>query len=551
MKNFVGGILKSKIVWQSILVGALTGIIVVAFRICIENLFDSVIFLTFDKRYFYLLPVITAVGGLLSGLMVCKLAPETKGSGIPYVKMSLQRSGKLIRIRTIFVKFFAGLLAIGSGMSLGREGPSVQLGAGAGSFVGNLFKLKNSGKDALIASGAGAAIAATFNAPVAGTIFVIEELLHKFSPSLLFPCLVATVTASSISRLLLGNKPIFDSGAISVNVNFGTIIVCIILGLFAGLSGVLFSKIIFFFNNLYEKLYKIPVYLKPAIAGLITGLAGIFLPYILSGGNNVVDMLLNNNFPILMVIIIFIGKFLITPLCFGSGVAGGIFLPMLMIGAFLGYITGYFASYFGFIINPASMALIGMAAFLSAVARTPMTATVMVFEMTGGYESILPLMLVSAFADLTAEKLGQKPIYSKLVLENYKNIAKQQKSDAKLVKDFMTNDVKTFYIDEDIKTILDVMNMQKHNAYPVVDKKNKLQGIITKSDIEDVLVDKTVCYVPAGRIMNSNPIQVYKYDNLYTCYYRLHSENTEWAVVINEKIQVEGIITRADILENL
>ncbi|OGH96551.1 MAG: hypothetical protein A2039_00560 [Candidatus Melainabacteria bacterium GWA2_34_9] len=148
-------------------------------------------------------PLITGLGGLISGILVFKFAPETQGSGIPYVKLTLARIGKGTRIRSIFVKFFAGLAGIGTGLSLGREGPSIQLGAGAGALVAKMFKMRGTEQDELIAAEAGAAIGATFNAPIAGTIFVLEELVQGFSPSLLFPVLVATVTASTMARHFL------------------------------------------------------------------------------------------------------------------------------------------------------------------------------------------------------------------------------------------------------------------------------------------------------------------------------------------------------------
>ena len=226
----------TKIFWQAIIVGLVTGLIVVTFRLGIENLFSFIMAKFYSTPLLFL--TITTLGGLLAGLLVYKLAPETSGSGIPYVKMSLLRSGKLIRIRTIFVKFFAGVIGIGTGLSLGREGPSVQLGAGAGSFVGKLFKLSGNNRDKLIASGAGAAIGATFNAPIAGTLFVLEELIHKFTPSMLFPTLVATVTSASIARYFLGANPAFNISIPAISINPSVVIVCIILGLISGIFGV-------------------------------------------------------------------------------------------------------------------------------------------------------------------------------------------------------------------------------------------------------------------------------------------------------------------------
>lgn len=536
----------TKIFWQAIIVGLLTGLIVVAFRLGIENLFSFIMAKFYATPLLFL--VITTLGGLSAGFLVYIFAPETSGSGIPYVKMSLLRSGKLIRVRTIFVKFFAGVIGIGTGLSLGREGPSVQLGAGAGSFVGKLFKLSGNNRDKLIASGAGAAIGATFNAPIAGTLFVLEELIHKFTPSMLFPTLVATVTSASIARYFLGANPAFNISIPAIGISPSVVIVCIILGLISGVLGVLFSKTIFFMNGNFAKI-KLPNYCKPAIAGLITGLAGLMIPYVLSSGNGSVEKLLLNDFPITLVCIIFLAKFIITPICFASGAAGGIFLPMLMLGSFLGYITGYFANDFGAGVNLAAIASLGMAGFLSSVARTPLTAVVMVFEMTGGYECILPLMLVSAIADLTAEKMNHKPIYAKLVVNQYKN-ADVNLSDKTTIQDIMTQNVRTFKNNAKIQNILEVMEQEGHNAYPICDKKDRLSGIITKSDIEDVLVDNKMKSITVSRILDTNPVTVYPDDNLYTAYYRLHENSTEWAIVINKEQKVLGIVTRKDIINN-
>ena len=535
----------TKLFGQAVLVGLLTGVVVVLFKLGIDTIFHFVI------QRFYACPLIfllvTTLGGLISGLLVCKLAPETAGSGIPYVKMSLLKSGKLIRIRTIFVKFFAGVIGIGTGLSLGREGPSVQLGAGAGSFVGKLFRLNGNNRDKLIASGAGAAIGATFNAPIAGTLFVLEELIHKFSPAMLFPTLIATVTASTVARHFLGVNPAFNISLHAIKTSPAVILSCIILGILSGVLGVIFAKLIFISNDIYAKI-KIPKYFKPAIAGFLTGCAGLFVPYILSSGNDAVQMLLANKFVFMYAAVIFLLKFIITPVCFGSGAAGGIFLPMLMLGSFLGYIAGFVFNTLGFELNLMAAASLGMAGFLSSVARTPITAVVMVFEMTGGYECILPLMLVAAIADLTAEKLNHKPIYAKLVVNQYKN-SNVNISGKTLVKDLMSYNVKKFKDDTSIHEILDVMNKEKHNAYPVVDKKGRLEGIVTKSDIEDVLVDFDMETICAERIIDTNPVTVKPDEDLYTAYYRLHENTTEWAVVVNENKEVLGIITRKDILK--
>lgn len=546
---FLQEIARSKIILQAVLVGLISGVLVVLFKISIDFTFSSInaycnTLSTGIKNLIF--PLITTTGGLISGLLVFKIAPETKGSGIPYVKMTMARMGNLTRIRSIFVKFFAGVAGIGSGLSLGREGPSVQLGAGAGALVGKIFKMKGTDKDKLIAAGAGSAIGATFNAPIAGTIFVLEELVQKFSPSLLFPVLVATVTAASFARHYLGVNPSFNIPYITGGeLSLDLVIVCVILGLTAGVLGVAFSKVIFKSNEIFEKI-KISNWAKPAMAGLIVGIVGLFIPYILGSGNFSVDLLLENKFTVTSVIIIFLAKFFITPLCFGSGAAGGIFLPMLMLGAFLGHFTGTIFNNCGLDVNPIIIAMIGMGAFLSAVARTPITAVVMVFEMTGGYHHILPIMLSAAIADLIAEKMNHRPIYASLIVNQ------AQSPEAKLlsklfVKDFMEHNVITLNTNSTINDAEQVLLEYGHSAYPVVDTKKRLAGIITKSDIEDALFQGIAQDTTIDKIMNPAPVTIMPGNNLYIAYYRLHSNNTEWLIVTDRNNKIKGIITRLDI----
>lgn len=528
---------------QAALTGFFCGLIVIAFRYSIEHLFS------FIKLHFYSMPLIfifiTTLGGLISGFLVYKFAPETSGSGIPYVKIALMKSGALIRIRTVFIKFFAGVAGIGTGLSLGREGPSVQLGAGVGSLIGKLFNLSGNNKANLIASGAGAAISATFNAPVAGTLFVLEELTHNFSPVLLFMCLIASVISSSVGRYFMGVNPAFNVHLAPIGISKEILLICIITGVLSGFFGVLFTKTIFLFNKIYSSL-NIPNYYKPALAGLITGVTGLFLPYILSSGNNTVEMLLNYKFSIFFVLVIFVVKFFITPVCFSSGAAGGIFLPMLTTGAFLGYLTGYAANILGFDINLIAASSLGMAGFLSAVARTPLTAIVMVFEMTGGYECILPLMLTVAMAEFTAEKFNQRPIYSKLAVNQYKNM-KLNISKTLLVKNVMKKS-RVFCNDTPLTEILNIITTEGHSTYPVADMEGKLLGTVKKDDIKDILTDSNRNYVTADKILETSPVIVNENDDLYIAFFRLHEASENCAVVIDDDKNISGVVTRADIL---
>ena len=546
---FLQEIVRSKIIVQAILVGLISGMLVVGFKVSINSLFWTIqkflsAFPIWQKALIF--PLITTLGGLISGFLVFKFAPETKGSGIPYVKMTMARMGNMTRIRSIVVKFFAGVAGIGTGLSLGREGPSVQLGAGAGALVGRLFKMSGTNQDKLIAAGAGSAIGATFNAPIAGTIFVLEELVQKFTPALLFPVLVATVSAASLARHFLGSNPSFDLPKLQGGITLENIPVCIILGLVAGLLGVLFSKVIFFNNKLFDKMSKIPNYFKPAIAGLAVGLIGLVIPYVLGSGNFSVDLLLQHKFSLGLVLIIFIAKFFVTPFCFGSGAAGGIFLPMLMLGSFLGYIVSTVCNSFGFHTDPIVIAILGMGAFLSAVARTPITAVVMVFEMTGGYSHILPIMLSAAIADLVAEKLNQKPIYASLIVQNSKF------GDAKILSELKVQD----YMHRYVKTLTPTMTIleaskkiaeYKYKVYPVINEIGKILGVATRYDVEDAIFQGNPTTMTLNKIMNPSPVVISANKDLYVAYFRLHTNNIDKLPVIDKRKRLCGIISREDI----
>lgn len=546
---FLQEIVRSKIIVQAILVGLISGMLVVGFKVSINSLFWTIqkflsAFPTWQKALIF--PLITTLGGLISGILVYKFAPETKGSGIPYVKMTMARMGNMTRIRSIVVKFFAGVAGIGTGLSLGREGPSVQLGAGAGALVGRLFKMSGTNQDKLIAAGAGSAIGATFNAPIAGTIFVLEELVQKFTPALLFPVLVATVSAASLARHFLGSNPSFDLPKLQGGITLENIPVCIILGIVAGLLGVLFSKIIFFNNKLFDKMSKIPNYFKPAIAGLAVGLIGLVIPYVLGSGNFSVDLLLQHKFSLGLVLIIFIAKFFVTPFCFGSGAAGGIFLPMLMLGSFLGYIVSTVCNSFGFHTDPIVIAILGMGAFLSAVARTPITAVVMVFEMTGGYSHILPIMLSAAIADLVAEKLNQKPIYASLIVQNSKFGDAKILSELK-VQDYMHRDVKTLTPTTTILEASKKIAEYKYKVYPVINEFGKILGVVTRYDVEDAIFQGNPTTMTLNKIMNPSPVVISANKDLYVAYFRLHTNNIDKLPVIDKRKRLCGIISREDI----
>lgn len=546
-KPLVEAALKGKIILQAALVGLIAGLLVILFRVCIEYMLGKITGFAAGmelSRRMMFLPGIAAAGGLVSGLLVCKFAPETKGSGIPYVKMALARMGNVTRIRSIFVKFFAGIAGIGAGLSLGREGPSVQLGAGAGALVSRIFGIKGTSQDSLIAAGAGSAIAATFNAPIAGAVFVIEELVNRFSAGLLLPVLMATVCAASLSRHFLGDSPSFVLPSVP-QADIMLLPAAAVLGIAAGIMGRLFSKAIFLSNSLYAMI-KIPPQAKPAIAGVIIGIAGCFLPEILGPGNAAADSLFRGEFALRAAAIIFLAKFLATPLCFGSGAAGGIFLPMLMLGSFLGWICGTLLSAAGCAVSPAATALMGMAAFLTAVGRTPMTAVVMVFEMTGGYSLILPIMLCAAVADFTVERLGGKPVYSELILKGEKQGSAAVLAALK-VKDYFVPGGPLLNPGMTVDSALDECRSRGVTMLTVCDSSRRVAGTVSWHGLEDFLYQGNSGREPLSKAMNPEAEIIFPDDDLYSAYYRLHASGGGSLVVVDRKLRVQGVITRKEL----
>ena len=545
---FFKGFSNSEIVVQAILIGLTTGFLVVLFKLSINLVFNfiqtHIAHLT-KLQQLLIFPLITTTGGLISGILVFKFAPETRGSGIPYVKLTLARIGKGTRIRSIIVKFLAGVAGIGTGLSLGREGPSVQLGAGAGALIAKIFQKKGTLQHNLISAGAGAAIGATFNAPIAGTMFVLEELAQNFTASILFPVLIATVIASTVARSLLGANPSFTIPTNVGIITLSSLPVFIVLGILAGIFGVLFAKLIFLSNQMYDKI-KIPNLYKPAIAGLLIGIFGLLIPQILGSGNAAVDALMQNKFTIITLIIIFTAKFIVTPLCFGSGAAGGIFLPMLMLGSFLGYITGLVSNHLGFSVSPVVLSLVGMGAFLSATARTPITAVVMVFEMTGDYNHILPIMFSVAIADLVAERLNHSPIYESLILKQGKQTDESKILSKTQVKTKYSSNTKAIKLNLTLQEALETCQNFNQGILPIINNKKAILGTITRRDIEDALIENEQ-NISIEKIMNPAPLTIRESDDLYKAYYLMHLNNKN-ALLVTDSLNIyKGIITREQI----
>jgi CIC family chloride channel protein len=359
-----------------------------------------------------------ALGGVASHL-IDRYSPESGGSGIPHIKAALLHLRVVRPIRIIVAKFVGGLAALLTGMSFGREGPTVQMGACVGKIVGDLFQVSRRGRSSLLASGAGAGLAAAFNAPLAGFLFVMEELRREMSALTYGSALVASVCAVGVTRYLVGVRSSFvlpDPGVPALRI----LPLIAILGVVCGFGGVLFNKALMGGLELRAKL-KAPAWAVGAVVGGLAAIALLKFPAVTGGGHIFAEQLLSGSYGaphlLLILTLVFLGRLLLTSASYSTGLPGGIFAPMLVLGSVLGYIFGMAVHLVlpGVVFSNAGFATIGMAALLASSVRSPLTGVVLIVEMTAQYGLLYSVLIAAFSASLTADALRDKPIYDNLM----------------------------------------------------------------------------------------------------------------------------------------
>ncbi|HEY9792996.1 MAG TPA: chloride channel protein [Candidatus Obscuribacterales bacterium] len=362
------------------------------------------------------LPGIGLVGGLLAGLLV-HLAPEVSGSGIPQVRALLSRINLKLDLKSAVVKLLGGVIALGSGLFMGREGPTVQVGAALAAQLSRWLPTSAQHRRELIAAGAGAGLAAAFNAPIAGVTFVLEELLKEVTPHGVSIALIACFSAAVVENLM-GNarahSAISHPGA-PAPVHLIDIAFYALLGLLAAFFGGAFNTLIMGFLRAYKQ-SRLPTFVRTSFAGLLTGIIVASLPVIFHNYAEARQLINSATVPPDMVPTAFAAYFALVLIAYGSGAPGGLFAPSLVLGAALGYIVGF--AHWQFTGNNLIdiFTQVGMGAFFAAVARVPLTASVIVFEMSGNFSLIAPLMIASVIGSAAAEKLRKGSLYDDLMV---------------------------------------------------------------------------------------------------------------------------------------
>ncbi len=490
------------------LLGIATGFVTVGFIRGIE--FSTELFfgrgeqaLGFMGRYWIIL--IPALGGLVVGLLVTFLAPEAKGHGVPEVMVAIALRGGKIRPIVVLVKAIASAIAIGSGSSVGREGPIVQVGSALGSSTGQALKLNTSRIRNLIACGAAAGISAVFNAPIAGVMFSLEVILRDFGARALSTVVVSAVSASIISRIYLGDSPAFVAPVYSLWHPF-EIFLYLGLGILSAFTALLYIFVLDRSETLFDG-WKFPEWLKPAVGGLLIGLIGFFFPQIFGTGLQTIEAALHGNLALNVLFLLIFLKIFATSISLGSGSSGGVFAPALFIGAVLGDTVGnLFYQRFPFpVAPPGAYALVGMASVFAGAAHAPVTAILIVFEMTGDYRMILPIMMAVVVSTSLAQLLKRESIYTVKLKKRGVDIESLEEAKylgAIQVRDAMDKDFMTVPKDMPVKKLVELMGEKgnKHKTFFVVDDAGSLHGVIQPEKIEEILFEKDMSLIVADDV---------------------------------------------------
>jgi CIC family chloride channel protein len=485
------------VVLVAILIGLLAGFGAIGVRYLIQffqriffgpglNLLELAEQLTWYQKI--LIPVI---GGLIVGPIIHFFAREAKGHGVPEVMEAVVIREGIIRPRVAIIKALVSSLTIGTGGSVGREGPVVQIGSSIGSTIGQLLMVSGRRLRTFVACGAAAGIAAAFNAPIAGALFAVEIILGDFGLTRFSPIVISSVMATVVSRHYLGDFAAFEVPPYEL-VSPYELVFYFGMGLFCGLVALAFIRVLYFSEAYFENM-KIPEFLQPALGGLLIGLMALFLPNIYGVGYDSINLALHDNMAWYLLLVLVFAKLIATSITLGSGGSGGVFAPSLFIGAMAG-------GFFGTIVHQlfphmtasaGAYALVGMGAVVSGATHAPITAILIIFELTNDYKIILPLMISCIISSLLANKLHKESIYTlKLALRGI-NIFEGK--EVNVLRTMHVSDVlepvKTISENLPFSKLVDLITLSKEGVFYVVGQKERFVGIIRLNDLSMILKD--------------------------------------------------------------
>lgn len=513
------------LVLTSVVIGIGAGIGAVIFRYLIRGVewigYDWFRGVTqgWGKAYAVIVPT---VGGLLVGFLVQKFAREAKGHGVPEVMEAVALKGGRIRPIVAVIKSLASSINIGTGGSVGREGPIVQIGSALGSTLGQALNLSDERIRNLVACGAAGGIAATFNSPIAGVFFALEIILGEFNVAFFGTVVISSVMASVIGQAVFGDVPAFPLPTQYHLQSSWEFLLYPFLGLLAALVGVLFVRLLYWSEDRFDGWKGIPEWVKPGIGGAMLGtLALVYpvvtslqwdrLPHIFNVGYDVIQSTFVDEILLGGVLLLLVLKLIATCLTLGSGGSGGVFAPSLFMGAMLGAAFGATMNLLFPTITapPGAYALVGMAAVFSASAHAPITATIILFELTGDYRIILPLMLTVVVATLVSQRLlNGESIYTLKLTRRGIRLQRGRDVDvmqAVTVDEVMVQEVHTVTVDMTMVELSEEFSRVRHHGFPVLDEQGRLWGMVTVSDLEQAVAENKPRRTLVGEIGSGQP----------------------------------------------
>lgn len=534
----------------AIFVGLMTGLGAVGFRYLIEFFQQPFLASPHLSPKSWLLPPVMALAGLVVGLIIYFFAREAKGHGVPEVMLAVASNGGRIRGRVAVFKSLASAICIGTGGSAGREGPIVQIGSALGSAVGQKLGFSDRQVSLLVACGASAGIAATFNAPVAGALFSLEVILLGFTQTSFSYVVLSSVAASVVGRAFLGDSPAFTIPLYSVG-HRAELLLYGGLGVLAAVVGIAFTRSLYRLEDLFDAL-PIPEPVKPAIGAALVGvLALLGLPEVMGVGYDTITQVLEGNLALEVMLLLIFAKLLATCLTLGSGGSGGVFAPSLFIGAMLGGSYGHLVHWLApeIVTSPGGYALVGMAAVFAATAHAPMTAILILFELTGDYHIILPLMAASVIATLVSSKLFRESVYTvKLKRRGIDLLGSSKHQEDPMhslkVENVMLAPVETVRGDLQLTQLREKFRETGLRGLAVTDADNHLLGVVTASDLEDAGPEQ----VTVEDVMTSEVESVGLTDTA-GCAIRIMSQRQVGTVpVLEEDSRVVGLVTHHSLI---
>jgi CIC family chloride channel protein len=497
-----------------------------------------------------------AMGGLLAGLALTHAFPAARGSGIPQVKAAYAVQTERLRLRDGAAKFIITSLQIGSGASLGREGPTVHMCAALASALGRWFALSPRSVRRLLPVGAAAGVAAAFNAPIAAVTFTVEEIVGTLDQTVLSGVVVAAALAAVIEHTLLGAHPIFSVKQALVFQHLSSLPLHAMLGILAGLISVLFNQGLLRLRASFQRQQTIPAWARPAVGGLATGgcaVAGMLLVHsrgIAGGGYEQLGQALDGSLPLVTLLVLGVLKFVATLFSYSSGGAGGLFAPSLFIGAMLGGSMGWLEHrIFGYV-EVGEFALVGMGAVFAGVIRAPITSVLIIFEMTGGYALVLPLMIANATAYLVARHFDPRNIYDALLEQDGIRLLDTPTAATRLdglrVADAMTTEVHTLAAESAVARALGEIEHREFSGYPVIDGQGRCLGLTSVARLRRVVAEGGAERAVAELVRLKE--YVFPDDALFRAVVRMNALGTrQLPVVGKDDWTLRGIITMSDI----